>query len=99
MYLQVAQDDMEETDRKWLPWVEGSRQLTYKKGAPGDQVWDLLCVQLASYLEGGQLMWMMQVNQKSDYDDEISDGFVRCQLNGSTVFSKKGKIWVHQHKC
>ena len=21
--------------------------------APGDQVWDLLCVQLASYLEGG----------------------------------------------
>ena len=28
-------------------------QLTLKKGAPGDQVWDLLCVQLASYLEGG----------------------------------------------
>ena len=33
----------------------------------------LLCVQLASYLEGGPLMWMMpldlHVNQKSDYDD------------------------------
>ena len=45
-----------------------SRQLTLKKGAPGDQVRDLLCVQLASYLEGGPLMWMMQlhlhVNQK-----------------------------------
>ena len=28
-------------------------QLTLKKGAPGDQVWDLVCVQLASYLKGG----------------------------------------------
>ena len=34
-----------------------SRQLTLNKGAPGDQVWDLLCVQLASYLERGPLMW------------------------------------------
>ena len=53
--------------------VSGSLlQLTLKKGAPGDQVWDPLCVQLASYLEGGPLMWMMplhlHVNQKSDYD-------------------------------
>ena len=47
-----------------------SRQFTLKKGAPGDQVQDLLCVQLASYLEGGPLMWMMPLhfNQKSDYD-------------------------------
>ena len=32
------------------------------------------CVQLASYLEGDPLMWMMplhlHVNQKSDYDDD-----------------------------
>ena len=54
--------------------VSGSSpQLTLKKGAPGDQVWDLLCLQLASYLERGPLMWMMplhlHVNQKSDYDD------------------------------
>ena len=27
-----------------------SRQLTLKKGAPGDQVLDLLCTQVASYL-------------------------------------------------
>ena len=51
---------------------ESSGQLTIKKGAPEDQVWDLLCVQLASYLEGGPLMWMiplhLHVNQKSDYD-------------------------------
>ena len=44
-----------------------SLQLTLKKGAPGDQVGDLLCVQLASYLEGGPLMWMMplHVNKKN----------------------------------
>ena len=43
----------------------------------GDLVWDLPCVQQASYLEGGPegglLMWMLllylQVNKKSDYDD------------------------------
>ena len=56
--------------------VSGSScQLTLMKGVPGDQVWDLLCVQLASYLERGPLMWMMplhlHVNQKSDYDDMI----------------------------
>ena len=47
-------------------------RFTLKKGAPGEQVWDLLCVQLARYLERGPLMWMMplhlHVNQKSDYD-------------------------------
>ena len=47
-----------------------SPQLTLKKGAPGDQVRDLLCLQVASYLVGGPLMWMMplhlHVNQKSD---------------------------------
>ena len=34
---------------------------------------DQLCVQLASYLEGGPLMWMMHlhVNQKPDYDDDM----------------------------
>ena len=38
----------------------------------GNLVWDLPCVQRASYLEGGPLMWMLplnlHVNQKSDYD-------------------------------
>ena len=42
--------------------------LTLKKGAPGDQVGDLLCVQIASYLEGGPLSLHVHVNQKSDYD-------------------------------
>ena len=44
-------------------------------------------VQLASYLEGGPLMWMMplhlHVNQKSDYDD---------MMIRSDVLS--GLIWV-----
>ena len=39
---------------------------------PVRQVWDLLYVQQASYLERGPLMWMMplhlHVNLKSDYD-------------------------------
>ena len=37
-------------------------------------VWDLSCVQEASYLEEGPLMWMLplylHVNQKSDDDDD-----------------------------
>ena len=35
-----------------------SRQLTLKRGARGDKVLDLLCTQLASYLERGPLVWM-----------------------------------------
>ena len=38
---------------------------------PGDLVWDLPCVQQASNLEGGPLMWMLplylHINQKSNY--------------------------------
>ena len=54
-----AEANMEETDGERLPWVEAynswpSRK-TLKKGAPGDQMWDLLCLQLASYPEGGPL--------------------------------------------
>ena len=46
-----AQANLEETDMNG-----SSRQLTLKKGALGDQVCDLLCMQLASYLTGGPLM-------------------------------------------
>ena len=48
-----------------------SRLSTLMIDVPGDLVWDLPCVQQASYLEGGPLMWMLplylHVNQKSDY--------------------------------
>ena len=53
-----------------------SRLSTLMIAVPGDLVWDLPCVQQASYLEGGPLMWMLplylHVNQKSDYDDILS---------------------------
>ena len=49
-----------------------SRLSTLMIDVPGDLVWDLPCVQQASYLEGGPLIWMLplylHVNKKSDYD-------------------------------
>ena len=52
----------------------GSSQLsTLMIETPGDLVWDLPCVQQASCLEGGPLLWIwplyLHVNQKSDDDD------------------------------
>ena len=51
---------------------ESSRSSTLMIDIPGDLMWDLLCVQQASYLEGGPLVWILHlylyVNQKSDYD-------------------------------
>ena len=49
---------------------------------PGDLVWDLPSVQLASYLEGGPLMWILSLNihvdQKSgDNDDDESNLFCK----------------------
>ena len=63
-----------------MPWWGASNDWssglsTLMIDIPGDLVWDLPCVQQASYLEGGPLMWMLplylHVNQKSDYDDMI----------------------------
>ena len=56
----------------------GSSQLsTLMIQTPGDLVWDLPCVQQASCLEGGPLLWIwplyLHVNQKSD-DDDDDDG-------------------------
>ena len=52
----------------------GSSQLsTLMIETPGDAVWDLPCMQQASYLEGGPLLWilpLLHVNQKSDDDDD-----------------------------
>ena len=52
-----------------------SRLSTLMIDIPRDLVWDLPCMQQASYLEEGPLVWMLplymylHVNQKSDYDD------------------------------
>ena len=55
METRQAQDDKEETDGRRTAMGGSSLQLTLKKGAPEG----LLCVQLASYQEGGPLMWIM----------------------------------------
>ena len=56
---------------------ESSRLSTLMIDVPGDLVWDLPCVQQASYLEGGPLMWMLplylHVNKTSDHDDDMND--------------------------
>ena len=53
-----------------------SRLSTFMIEICGDLVWDLPCVQQASYLEGGPLMWLLplylQVNQNSDYDVDMN---------------------------
>ena len=55
-----------------IPESGSSRPSTLMIDIPGDLVRDLPCVQQASYLEGGPLVWMLplylHVNQKSDYD-------------------------------
>ena len=70
---------------KWYgsSWQRGiaesgsSRLSTLMIDIPGYLVWDLPCVQQASYLEGSPLIWMLplylHVNQKSDYDDDDDD--------------------------
>ena len=55
--------------REWkLTTVDPQERCTWRSGVRS-AMW-----QLASYLEGGPLMWMMplhlHVNQKSDYDDD-----------------------------
>ena len=83
--------------------VSGSSpQLTLKKGAPGDQVWDLLCMQLASYLERGPLMWMMplhlHVNQKSDYDDD--DMFlIMSSITVAQIVTLRCTKWCTYQTC
>ena len=70
----------------------------------GDQVWDLLCVQLASYLIRGPLMWMMplnlHVNQKSDYYNDMMDW---CQSRAGPssyiLFLWISSIILHVHYC
>ena len=70
-----AQDDMKQlTERDCREWKLSAINPhdRYQWMIPGDLVWDLPCVQQASYVEGGPLMWMLSLylhgNQRSDYD-------------------------------
>ena len=57
---------------------------------PGDLVWDLPCVQLASYLEGGPLMWILSlnlhINQKSSDDDDDDFNSIKTPFWNSFFF-------------
>ena len=58
----------------------GSSQLsTLMTEIPGDLVWDLSCVQQASCLKGGPLLWIwplyLHFNKKSDDDDDDDDDY------------------------
>ena len=92
-----------------------SRLSTLMIDVLGDLVWDLPCVQQASYLEGGPLMWMLplylHVNQKSDY---IYDNMFHANShfkhivefinqafakNGALVFSLTGLVLYKNLGC
>ena len=81
-----AQDGMEAVERG-IAESGSSQPSTLMIDIPGDLVWDLPCVQQASYLEGGPLVWMLplylHVNQKYDYDSlpynlQVTDLEILC---------------------
>ena len=82
---------MEAADRERLLRVEALRY-RLMIDISGDMVGDLPCVQQASYLEGGPLMWMLplylHVNQKSD-DDDDNDDDGKCSKISYTKVSNK----------
>ena len=68
----------------------GSCQLsTLMIETPGDLVWDLPCVQQASCLEGGPLLWIwplyLHVNQKFDDDDDDEGDFLYFYLENGIL--------------
>ena len=77
----------------WQRGIEesGSSQLsTLMIETPGDLVWDLPCVQQASCLEGGPLLWIwplyLHVNQKSnDVDDDEGPFGRKCLDDNKTT--------------
>ena len=66
----------------------------------GDLMWDLPCVQQASYLERGPLMWMLpiylHVNQKSDYDMIYNVVHTLCQIKLKYHFLSTGHYNIGQ---
>ena len=81
----------------------GSSQLsTLMIETPGDLVWDLPCVQQASCLEGGPLLWIwplyLHVNQKSDDDDDDDFAGVKKIKKISKVIYFKVYQW-DQHSA
>ena len=83
----------------WSSWQRGiaesgSSQLsTLMIETPGDLVWDQPCVQQASCLEGGPLLWIwplyLHVNKKSDGNDDDDElNWARKELYLSVIWQK-----------
>ena len=84
---------------RWLgsSWRRGiaesgsSQLLTLMIETPGDLVWDLPCVQQASCLEGGPLLWIwplyLHVNQKSDDDDDFGNAAATTAAAGGSAIA------------
>ena len=75
-----------------------SQLLTLMIDIPEDLVWDLPCMQQASYREGGKLMWMLpryrHVNQKYDDDDDDDDDDDRSfQLSTLMIDTPGDLVW------
>ena len=72
-----------------------SQPSTLMLDIPGDLVWELPCVQQASYLEGGPLVWMLPLylygNQKSNYYDDVLLNKLRCHAH--FLFSANQITW------
>ena len=72
-----TQDDREAADKRGIAESGSSRLSTFMIDILGDLLWDLTCVQQASYLEAGPLMWLLpqylHVDQKSNDDDDDLD--------------------------
>ena len=89
------------TERDCREWKLSA--INFMIDIPGDLVWDLPCVQQASYLEGGPLMWILplylHINQKSNYDMMImtllpkSEVLLQCKVY-SHIFSKNINVLV-----
>ena len=65
-------------------------------------MWDLLCVQVANYLDGGPLMWMMplQLHVNKKHDDDDAKWMLQMVHFYSPVWKKGGglyRIWVVYH--
>ena len=63
------------TERDHIEW----RLSILMIDTPGDQLWDLPCMQQSSYLEGGPLMWMLPLHlhfNKKICDDDDNDDFM-----------------------
>ena len=61
-----------------------SRLVILMLDTPGDLVWDMSCMQQASYLEGGPMMWMLPLylhgNKKSGANDDETS-YILCQYD------------------